>query len=115
MRDRKDAVRAYKEAPPPMGVWAIRNTVDDKVLVGASPNAAGRLNRARFALDFGNHPSRELQADWSRLGPGAFTFEVLDTLEPSDAPGADSAAELAELLALWIERLAVPPERTYRP
>ncbi|MDP2183714.1 MAG: GIY-YIG nuclease family protein [Actinomycetota bacterium] len=46
-----------------MGVWAVRNTVDGKALVGASPNAAGRLNRERFTLEVGDHPSRDLQAD----------------------------------------------------
>ena len=83
--DRKEAVREYKENPPAMGVWAVRNVAEGKVLLGASPNAAGRLNREKFALDFGNHPSRALQADWNRLGPDAFAFEVLDTLEVREA------------------------------
>ena len=111
--DRKAARRAYKETPPAMGIYAVRNSAEGKMLVGSSPNPAGRLNREKFALDFGNHPSRALQADWNRLGAEAFTFEVLDTLEPSDDPDADTAEELAELLGMWLERLAVPPDRLY--
>ena len=111
--DRKEAVREYKENPPAMGVWAVRNVAEGKVLLGASPNAAGRLNREKFALDFGNHPSRALQADWNRLGPDAFAFEVLDTLEPSDDPAADAKEELAELLDMWLAKLDVPGEQLY--
>lgn len=111
--DRKAAVREYKENPPAMGVWAVRNVVEDKVLLGASPNAAGRLNREKFALDFGNHPSRALQADWNRLGPDAFAFEVLDTLEPTEAVDADPKEELAELLSMWLTRLDAPEDRLY--
>jgi hypothetical protein len=111
--DRKAMARAYKEKPPPMGVYAVRNTAENKALVGASANVSGRLNRERFALDFGNHPSHALQADWNRLGSDAFTFEVLDTLEQADDPGAGTAEELAELLNMWLERLALPEDRLY--
>jgi hypothetical protein len=111
--DRKAMLRAYKEKPPPMGIYAVRNTADSKWLIGASANVSGRLNREKFALDFGNHPSRALQADFNRLGGDAFTFEVLDTLDPSDDPDADAAEELAELLSMWLDRLALPQDRLY--
>jgi hypothetical protein len=111
--NRKELLRAYKQAPPPMGVYAVRNTVEGKALVGASPNVAGRLNRERFSLEFGNNLSKPLQADWNRLGANAFTFEVLDTLEPSDDPEADTAADLAELLGMWLDRLGLPAEKRY--
>lgn len=96
-----------------MGVWRVHNLAEDKSLVGASPNAAGRLNRERFSLEMGNHFSRGLQADWNRLGADAFAFEVLDTLEPSDDPDMDTAAELEEFLGMWLENLALPNEKRY--
>lgn len=113
MTDRKAMMRAYKENPPPMGVWAVHNTVDDRWLVGASPNAKGRLNRERFTLDHGSHPSRDLQADWNRLGEEAFTFEVLDTIPEPDDPEVRAADELTALLELWLEKLALPEDRLY--
>ena len=97
--DRKEALRAYKENPPPMGVFAVRNIVDGKAFVGSAPNLPGRLNRERFDLEMGSHRDREMQADWDRLGEEGFTFEALDTLEPSDDPAADTAEELATLAA----------------
>lgn len=111
--DRKAMIRAYKENGPPMGVWAVRNTADDKVLIGASLNAPGRLNRERFTLENGSHPSRALQADWDRLGETAFTFEVLDTLDATDGPDDDASEDLAELRAMWLEKLALPAEKLY--
>lgn len=114
MSDRKALLRAYKESPPPMGVWAVRNTAEDKLLIGASPNAPGRVNRERFSLETGGHLSVALQADWDRLGADAFVIEVLDTLDPSEDPDSDPAEELQELLEMWIEKLGVPAERRYR-
>jgi hypothetical protein len=96
-----------------MGVYAVRNTVENKVLLGASPNVAGRLNRERFSLENGSHFNRTLVADWNRLGPDAFVFEVLDTLEPSEDPDADSAEDLDALLLMWIDRLGLHPEDIY--
>jgi hypothetical protein len=97
-----------------MGVWSVRNSVEGKVLVGACPNVAGRINRERFTLEMGSHPSRELQADWNRLGESAFVFEVLDTLEQPTEPGADPSEDLEELLAMWIDKLKLPAEKLYR-
>lgn len=113
--DRIEMLRAYKESPPPMGVFAVRNTAEGRALIGGSPNVAGRLNRERFALEMGSHLSKPLQADWNRLGESAFAFEVLDTLEPSDDPDFDSSAELSELAEMWAEKLGYTAETRYPP
>ena len=114
MMDRKELIRQYKETPPPAGVFAIRNTIDGKALVSASVNMPGMLNRMRFQLEMGSAPFPELQADWNRLGESAFTFETLDTLEPSDDPAADTQEELDELLGMWLDKLALPAEKLYQ-
>ena len=113
MMDRKELRRQYKETPRPAGVFVVRNTVDGKVLVGSSVNLPGVLNRLRFQLEDGSSPFPELQADWDRLGERAFDFVVLDTLEPSDDLAADPADDLAELLNMWIDKLALPAEKVY--
>lgn len=104
--DRKAALRAYKENPPPAGVFRIANTRTGRVLLGSSRNVAGRLNRHRFDLQRGRHADRELQADWNRHGADAFEFALLDPLEPRDEPGYDPGRDLAALEALWREKLA---------
>jgi hypothetical protein len=103
---RAELKRNYKEKPPPMGVFAIRNRANGKVLVGASLNVNGALNRARFELATGIHRTcPALQEDWARHGAEAFSFEVLDVLPPSEEPGADPKEELKVLEALWLDRL----------
>jgi hypothetical protein len=113
MADRKELLRRYKETPRPAGIYSVRNTVEGKALVGSSVNVPGMLNRLRFQLEASGCPIREMQADWDRLGEGAFAFEMLDTLEPPDDPTYDPAEDLAELLGMWIDRLDLPAEKLY--
>lgn len=113
MDRRKELLREYKESPRPAGVYAVRNTVEGKALVGSSVNLPGMLNRIRFQLANGSSPFATLQADWNRLGEDAFVFETLDTLEPSDDPTADPADDLAELVAMWLDKLGLPEDKVY--
>ena len=112
--ERKAQIRQYKETLPPAGVFRVRNTAAGKSLVGSSVNLSGTLNRHRFQLERGSHPSRELQADWNALGPGAFEFEVLDQLKPSDKPDYNPAEDLQVLKELWLEKLKASGELLYR-
>jgi hypothetical protein len=112
--DRRRLLREYKETALPAGVWAVRNLNSGKVLLGKSANLPGMLNRQRFQLEMGGHPVRELQSDWNALGPDAFAFEVLDTVDSADDPTYDPAEDLAALLEMWLERLALPAEKVYR-
>ena len=104
-KERKELIRAYKEAPRTMGVYQVRNTENGRCLVGPSVDVPSILNRHRAQLRMGGHPERDLQRDWNSLGPEAFTFEILDILEPKDAPGYDPADDLKELEAMWVEKL----------
>lgn len=112
--DRKARIRQYKETLPPAGVFRVRNTATGKSLVGSSANLPGTFNRHRFQLEHGSHPSRELQADWSALGPDAFEFEVLDQLKPSDKPDSNATEDLRVLKELWLEKLMASGELLYR-
>jgi hypothetical protein len=103
--DRKALLREYKENPRPAGVFAIRNTVTGRLLIGAALNLPGMLNRQRFELQHGSHPDRELQADWKRLGPDAFMIEELDRLDAADDAAADRAGDLRALQGMWMEKL----------
>lgn len=103
---RSELKRKYREAGTPMGIYAVRNTRNGKVLIGGTPNLPGALNRAEFSLRLGGHSNRELQREWKEMGPDAFTFEVLDELERSDPdPSHDYRDDLAALEAMWLEKL----------
>jgi hypothetical protein len=111
--DRKDLIRKYKETPRPAGVYRVRNAVNGRSIVGASPNLPGMLNRQRFQLEHGSHPDRELQKDWNEFGPDAFTFEVLDQLEPSSEAGYDPSEDLSVLVQMWRDKLKASGEPIY--
>ncbi len=104
--DRKEAIRQYKETVRPMGIWQVRCTATGQSLLGTSTDLPAMLNRQRAQLRLRAHRQADLQRDWDAHGEEAFTFEVLDTLEPKDDPGYSPAEDLAELETMWRERLA---------
>lgn len=103
---RRELLRRYKQTPPPMGVYVIRNLHSGRCWLNASLNLDGAINRDRFELFRHAHRNRELQQDWQRLGAEQFRFEVLDTLKPRDEPGIDYRSELDDLLQMWREEMA---------
>ena len=84
--NKKDAKLQYKFSHCPMGVFQIRNTTNKKVLVDSSLNVPGKINRHKFQLNAGVHPSIQLQADWKELGEASFEFEILENVYPKEDP-----------------------------
>lgn len=100
-------------APPPrMGVYRIVHAPSGRTLLGWSVNLGAILNRTRFELQYGAYQNRALQADWNADGPAAFTFDILDELTV-DHPAERPHDDLKELLALWQEKLTIPPQQQY--
>jgi hypothetical protein len=114
MKEQKKRLKEeYLQNPPAMGVFLIRNNTNDKVFVGASPNLPGIINRHKFQLKHGAHPSKALQEDWNTLGSDNFSFEIVDELPPRSDPNANYREELNLLEKLWLERLHPYDERGY--
>lgn len=113
MNDRKDLIRAYKETVQPAGIYAVRNTVEGKLLLGASRNLPAGLNSQRAQLRFGGHRNRALQADWNRLGEDAFTIEVFEELKPAEGSREVRQEDLEALLVLVIADQRPWGERGY--
>jgi hypothetical protein len=102
---RSDLKRAYKENPPPAGIFRVTNTANGKVFLGKGMNVRGILNSQQAQLQFGSHRNRDLQQDYSQFGAEKFVFEVIDQLEPSDKTPRQMQEDLAELEELWLEKL----------
>lgn len=114
MSDRKKELKKeYKQNHRPMGVYQIRNIVNDKVLVGPSLDLPGIFNRQKLQLKMGSHPSAQLQAEWNEFGGESFAFEVLDELTPGSDRARDYREDLTFLEELWLERLQPYGERGY--
>jgi hypothetical protein len=96
-----------------MGVFQIRNLVNEKVFVASGLDLPGIMNRHRFQLTRGIHQNSSLQADWNQLGGDNFAFEILDQLEPFEGSEYDYRADLLSLESLWLERLKPFDDRGY--
>jgi hypothetical protein len=110
---KKELKQEYKQSHQPMGVYQIRNLVNGKVLVGATLNLPGILNRHKFQLKMGGHPNKALQAEWREFGEASFAFEVLDELTPREDPAHDYRVDLAFLEGLWLEQVQPYGDRGY--
>lgn len=113
MASRSEMKRTYKETPREAGVFQVKNTVEGKILLGSSLNLHGPLNRHRFLLSIGRHLNPRVQEDWDRLGPEAFTFEILEVVKRREDPGFSVEDELALLEETWLEKLKPFGERGY--
>ena len=111
--DKKAAKLAYKASRRPMGIFAIRNLVNDKIFVGSSMDLDAMFNRIRFQLAGGAHPNKPLETDWRRLGSAKFTFEVLEEIVPREDPNYNYAADLETLEDLWLEKLEPYGDKGY--
>jgi hypothetical protein len=111
--DKKAAKLEYKLSHRPMGVFQIRNTKNDKVFIDSSTNIPGRINRYKFQLNAGMHPSTSLQTDWNEQGEATFAFETLEPVEPRDDPKYNYGSDLEVLEDLWLEKLSPYDDRGY--
>ncbi len=93
-----------------MGVYAIRHCASGYLVVQASSNLDGAINRHRFELRLGGHRDQRLQAAWSEGGESALDFDVLEVIRPRLDPSFDAAQALALALTLW--RAELLPEGT---
>lgn len=110
---KKELKNAYKQTHTQMGIFQIRNLVNEKVLVGSSLNLPGALNLNKFQLVMGNHQNRLLQAEWQEFGAERFVFEILDELSATEGAEQDYKADLAFLEEFWLDKLRPYDERGY--
>ena len=105
MKSKKDLKREYRSSRPPMGVFVIRNTRNQRFQVRATLNLQAGMNRLKVEITPSTDPHLALLDDWKTMGPEAFEIRVLDELKPRDVPGWDPRDDLKELEAMWRERL----------
>lgn len=97
---RKAAISAYKKREDAIGIYAVRRRDSGEVWVGKSPNLDAIQNRLSFTLDHGSCTAKSLQVAWNEHGGDAFTFEVLERLEPEESAYIRDAI-LKERCAYW--------------
>lgn len=114
MKTKKDQKSEYKLMKFPVGVFQIRNTINDKVYIDSSIDLNSIWNRHRFQLNFGSHPNKELQKEWKELGEENFIYEIVSTIDQDDASqGTNFEKEAKELAQMIIEDLQPYGEKGY--
>jgi hypothetical protein len=106
-QSRKDMNEQFKQRQIIGGVFLFRNTSNGKILIDASVDLKGSINRFAFAQSTGSCVNFKLQKDWLELGSQAFTFEVLEELEKGeDQSDSEFREDIKTLKAMWQEKLS---------
>lgn len=110
-KDRRELLDEYKKLKTYMGVTRIKNQTNGKIYVAGYPNLKNKWLTLQGQLDTGMHLNSQLQKDWKDLGPGAFTYEVLEEKETDDV--IDVRWEVKQMEKNWLERLQPYGDRGY--
>lgn len=112
-KKKKELKREYRQSHPTMGVYEIRNRVNEKVFIASALNLPGALNGSKLQLSAGSHPNKTLQSEWREFGSDNFAFEILDELAATEGPDHDYRADVAFLEDFWLEKVRPYGERGY--
>ncbi|MCL2336211.1 MAG: GIY-YIG nuclease family protein [Firmicutes bacterium] len=106
-KTKKELQAQYKEREIIGGVYAIRNTLNNKMLLLAATDLQGSKNRFEFARKTGSCVDLKLQKDWTKQGAGSFAFEVLEELKKGAAQTAkEFKADIDVLKEIWLDKLS---------
>ncbi len=77
---KKEMISAYKSREVVGGVCMLKNTVNHKILLDATTDLQGSLNRFQFAKMTNSTLYGSTTEDWKKFGKDAFTYEVLESI-----------------------------------
>ena len=104
---KKELQTQYKEREIIGGVFQIRNTQNNKLLLDAAVNLYGSKNRFEFAKKTELCVHKKLQNDWTEQGSSIFVFEILEELKKGDTQtDADFKSDINLLREIWLEKLS---------
>ena len=112
MEQKKELRRQFEEVSIEAGVYEVKNTENQKIFIGKTPNLK-TLNGMKHILNMGANNNKELQADWNQFGQEAFTFTILEVLEKSEDPSFNEKKALGQLEGKWLRDKQPFGERGY--
>jgi len=105
--DKKKLQLQYKSKETIGGVFLIRNTTNNKILLDAATNLSSRKNRFEFSQKTGSCVEMKLQGDWSAQEGRQFVFEVLEELEKGKTQtNEEFKADIDFLKEIWLDKLS---------
>ena len=114
MKTKKELKNEYKQMKPVMGVFQIKSSVNNRVMIDISIDMLSKWNRHKMELKFGNHRNRGLQQDWNEHGEDNFVFEILSELKYKDETDVNYNKELKVLKELSVEQFNIEEALIYK-
>jgi group I intron endonuclease len=105
MKTRKELKEEYKQVKFKMGVFQVKNNLNNKIFIGSSLDLKAIWHAQKLQLDFGMHQNRELQKDWTEYGKENFSYEILEEYTPPDDKQVNVEKEVKILEQMIIEEL----------
>lgn len=106
MKSKKEIKDTYKEMKFQIGVFQIRNTINNKIYIESSTDLVAIWKRNKFQLNSGLHLNIDLQEEWKKFGQENFTFEIISEIKQD---GTKTPAyyrnEAKQLETMFIEEL----------
>jgi hypothetical protein len=113
MDRKKELKQEYKETSVEAGIYQIKNTLNNKILVGSTKNFKS-LNGIKFMLETNGYTTnKELQKEWNQCGKDAFTIDILEKVKKNDDPYFNEKEALIALEEKWLEKLQPYGEQGY--
>lgn len=112
MAEKKELRRQFEEVPIEAGIYEVKNTENQKIFIGKTPNLK-TLNGMKHILNMGANNNKELQADWEHFGQDAFAFTILEVLKKSEHPSFNEKKALGQLEEKWLSDKHPFGERGY--
>ena len=113
MKSKKELINEYKLKKFKIGVFQIRNTINEKIYVDSSVNLEAIWNRISGELKLGGHRNEILQKEWNEFGGENFKFEILSEIEQKDGDKTDHNQEAKRLAEMFIDELKPFGEKGY--
>jgi len=113
MKTQKELKAEYKTKKFKIGVFQIRNLVNDKIYVDGSVNLDSIWNRNRVELNLGSHHNTALQSDWKIMGEDKFKYEILSEIDQKEGEEKDYSLEVKLLTEMFIDELSPFGDRGY--
>lgn len=104
---RKKHIQNYKEWSRTQtgGVYIIKNTVNNRILLGAAADIVALKNRFESGKQFGGSFHPKMNKDWAEHGSDAFEIEIVESLEKNDLQTPQEfMADLDILKKMWLDK-----------
>jgi group I intron endonuclease len=113
MKSKKEIKDDYKEMKFKVGVFQIRNIINNKIYIESSANLVAIWNRYKFQLKNGLHTNGSLQKEWMEFGEENFVYEILSEIKQDDNKTMDYRKEAKQLEKMFIDELLPFDDKGY--